>query len=123
MLPHIRSPTDAFVFYSIPAREEEQMTTEEMAVKITEVEARSKSNTKRIDTMEERQDSFDKLVTSVEVLATKQEAVETDVKEIKSDVKALAEKPAKRWDGLVDKVVWALLAALIGFVLGHIGIG
>lgn len=74
------------------------MTTEEMAVKITEVEARSKSNTKRIDTMEERQDNFDKLVTSVEVLAAKQETVETDVKEIKSDVKALAEKPAKRWD-------------------------
>ena len=70
---------------------------EDIAVKVAEIEQRSKSNTHRLDKVEERQDNLDKLVSSVEVLATRQETVETDVKEIKTDVKALAEKPAKRW--------------------------
>lgn len=90
--------------------------------RLTEVEQRSKSNTKRLDEVEERQNNLDKLVTSVEVLATKQETVETDVKEIKSDVKSLAEKPGKRWESIVDKAVWAVLAAVIAFLLGRVGL-
>ena len=90
--------------------------------RLADVEARSKSNTKRLDEVEVRQDNLDKLVTSVEVLATRQETVETDVKEIKGDVKALAEKPGKRWEGIVDKAVWALCAAVIAFVLGRVGL-
>ena len=37
-------------------------------------------------------------------------------------VTALEEKPAKRWDALVDKIVWAIAAALIGFVLAQVGL-
>lgn len=95
---------------------------EDMAVKVAEIEQRSKSNSHRLDKVEERQDNLDKLVASVEVLATRQETVETDVKEIKTDVKALTEKPAKRWDGIADKLIWAVLAAVLGFVLAQVGI-
>lgn len=31
-------------------------------------------------------------------------------------------KPGKRWDGLVDKAVWAVLAAVIAFLLGRVGL-
>lgn len=99
------------------------MNTEEIGIKLTEVEQRAKSNTRRIETIEEKQDNLDSLVTSVAVMASKQVAIEKDVTEIKSDVKSLAEKPAKRWDGMVDKVVWAIAAALIAFVLTQIGVG
>ena len=34
----------------------------------------------------------------------------------------LKEKPAKRWDGIVDKAVWAVLAAVIAFLLGRLGL-
>lgn len=90
--------------------------------RLTAVEDRSKSNTKRIDEMEKRQDDLDDLVTTVKVLATREENVESDVKEIKKDVKDLTGRSGKRWDDLVDKIVWALAAAAIGFILAQIGL-
>lgn len=90
--------------------------------RLTAVEDRSKSNTKRLDEIEERQDSLETLATSVAVLANREERVEKDVKEIKADVKTLTDKPGKRWDTLVDKIVWAVLAAVIAFLLGRIGL-
>jgi predicted nucleic acid-binding Zn-ribbon protein len=94
----------------------------DIEIKYAELEQRCKSNTHRIDKLEQRQDNLDKLITSVEVLATKQNDMETDIKEIKCDVKSLAEKPGKRWEGLVEKIAWMLMAALIGFALSRIGL-
>jgi hypothetical protein len=34
----------------------------------------------------------------------------------------MKEKPAKRWNSLIDKIVWAIAAALIGFALAQIGL-
>lgn len=90
--------------------------------RLTAVEERSKSNTTRLDEVEKRQENLDKLVTSVEVLATREANVEADVKEIKTDVKALTEKPAKKWEGMVDKIAWSVVAAIIAFLLGRIGL-
>lgn len=89
--------------------------------RLTAVEDRAKSNTKRIDEVEKRQDNLDDLVSTVKVLANREENVESDVKEIKSDVKELTSKSAKRWDGFIDKVIWAVAAAAIGFILAQIG--
>ena len=93
-----------------------------MEHRITEVEARAKSNTKRIDELEKRQDDLDDLVTTVKVLATREENVESDVKEIKRDVKDLTGKSGKRWDDLVDKIVWAIAAAVLAFLAARIGL-
>lgn len=90
--------------------------------RLTEVEGRSKSNTHRIDELEKRQDNLDDLVSTVKVLAVKEQNVENDVKEIKSDVKKLTNKPGQRWDGLVDKTVWAIAAAIITFLLARLGL-
>jgi hypothetical protein len=89
--------------------------------RLTEVEARSKSNAHRLDEMEKRQDNLDELVTTVKVLAVREEAVESDVKEIKSDVKALTGKSGQMWDNLVKQAVTALVAAVVGFILAQIG--
>jgi hypothetical protein len=94
----------------------------EVEHRLTEVEERSKSNTHRLDEVEKRQDNLDRLATSVSLLAEREERVENDVKEIKCDVKSLAEKPGKRYDSLVDKVIWAVLAAVIAFILGRVGL-
>ena len=93
---------------------------EDIAVKVAEIDQRSKSNPHRLDKVVERQDNLDKLVSSVAVLATRQETVETDVKEIKTDVKALTEKPAKRWDGIVDKLIWLAVSGAVGFLAAQI---
>lgn len=89
--------------------------------RLTEVEERSKSNTKRLNDMERRQDDLDELVSTVKVLAVREENVESDVKEIKSDVKSLTNKSAQRWDGLVEKIVWTIAAAVVGFMMAHFG--
>ncbi len=90
--------------------------------RLTEVEARSKSNAHRLDDMEKRQDDLDELVSVVKVLAVREENVENDVKEIKSDVKSLTSKPAKRWDSLVNQLITIVVAAVAGFILAKIGL-
>jgi hypothetical protein len=93
------------------------MTQEDIVRTLTETESRSKSNTKRLDKVEERQDALDRLITTVEVLATREENVEKDVKEIKSDVKSLTSKPGKRWEGLVDKALAAIVGGFVAWIL------
>lgn len=89
--------------------------------RLTQVEERAKSNTKRLDDVEKRQDNLDELIGTVKVLAVREENVETDVKEIKMDVKSLTGKPGKRWDSLIDKIILTIAAAIVGFVLAHFG--
>ena len=91
--------------------------------RLTEVEARSKSNTHRIEEIERRQDNLDDLVTTVKVLATREENVENDVKEIKADVKTMANQPAKRWNGVVDKAIGAVIGGIICYILVQLGLG
>lgn len=90
--------------------------------RLTEVESRSKSNTKRLDALERRQDNLDDLVSTVKVLVSREETVEQDVREIKADVKALADKPGKRFDAIVDKAIWAVLASVITLILSRMGL-
>ena len=89
--------------------------------RLIEVEERSKSNSHRLDDMEKRQDNLDELVGTVKVLAVREENVENDVKEIKSDVKSLTNKPAQRWDSLMEKIMLTVAAAVVGFILAQIG--
>lgn len=76
----------------------------------------------KVDEMEKRQDNLDELIGTVKVLADREERVEDDVKEIKADVKELTNKPAKKWDDLVSKVIMTVVAALVGFFLAKIGL-
>ena len=90
--------------------------------KLAEIEARSKSNTHRIDDLEEDNRALHTLATSVEVLATKQDTIESTVQEIKTDVKELKAVPGSKWEALVKAVVTAIVGALVGFALAHAGI-
>lgn len=94
----------------------------DMEHRLTEVEDRSKSNTKRLDEVEKRQDNLDDLVSTVKVLAVREENVETDVKEIKTDVKSLKEIPGNRWNSIVEKVLLVIVGAVITFIMSKIGI-
>ena len=90
--------------------------------RLTAVEERAKSNSHRLDKVVKRQDELGELVTSVKVLAEREENVENDVKEIKSDVKTLTEKPGKRWESIAEKVIIAVITAVIGFLAGKFGL-
>lgn len=99
------------------------MTTEDMTVKVTELEALAKSNKRRIEKLEADTAAIQRLATSVEVLVTKLDRVDQNVEKLDSKVEALEQKPAKRWESIVEKIIWALVAAGLGFVLAHLGIG
>jgi hypothetical protein len=90
--------------------------------KIVEIDQRSKSNTHRINDLEEDNRALHTLATSVEVLATKQDTIESTVQEIKTDVKELKAVPGSKWEALVKAVVTAIVGALVGFALAHAGI-
>jgi outer membrane murein-binding lipoprotein Lpp len=97
------------------------MTEDDMACRVTEVEQRSKSNTHRIDALEQNQEALNALTTSVQVLAAKQENLQGDVGEIKTDVKTLMDKPGRRWDSAVDKILMLLIAAFMTYIISKIG--
>ena len=90
--------------------------------RLSKVEERAKSNSHRIEEVERRQDNLDKLAGAVSALVVKEENVENDVKEIKTVVKSLEGKSGQRWDNLVDKIIWAIAAAAIAFLLSKIGL-
>ena len=90
---------------------------ENIDAKLAELEQRAKSNTHRLNDVEKRQDTLDSLASSVKVLAMREERVESDVKEIKADVKDIASRPAKRWEGIVEKLIAALVGAFVAWVL------
>ena len=96
------------------------MNQEEMAIKMAEVDARSKSNTHRIDALSEKIDAVNRLATAVEVMATEQKHQTTAMAEIKADVakldakvETIEQKPAKRWDGMVEKIIYGVIGALV----------
>lgn len=87
------------------------------------IDARSKSNTHRLDDLTTRVDNVEALTASVKVLDAREERVEKDVKEIKSDVKELTTRSGKRWESLVDKVIAVLAGAFVAWVLsGGVGV-
>lgn len=105
------------------------MTGEEMAVKFAEVEHRAKSNTRRIDKLEQTTDAIHSLATSVEILVKEQKHqteamadIKNDVAKLDGKVDALEKKPAKKWENIKEKVIWAVLASLITFLLSRVGL-
>jgi seryl-tRNA synthetase len=88
---------------------------------LTEVDARSRDNTRRIEDIERRQDNLDKLTTTMGVMANEQEHIKKDVGEIKDNVRELTAKPGKRWEGIVDKLIWLLVSGGVGFLLACLG--
>ena len=107
---------------AVPGRKENEMD-DGLQAKIAEIEQRAKSNSHRINDLEEDNRALHQLATSVEVLATKQETIEENVNEIKADVKSLKALPGSRWEAVVKGVITALIAGLIGFALAKLGVG
>ncbi len=97
------------------------MENDEIIKTLTEVDARSKSNSHRLDSVEKRQGELDKIVAAVAIIGTKQDNIESDVREIKADVKTLSEKPVRRWESVVDKVIMTILGIVILYIMTQVG--
>ena len=48
--------------------------------------------------------------------------MDANIKKVLEKQEACELKPGKRWDAIVDKTIWSVLAAFIAFVLARIGL-
>lgn len=98
------------------------MNIEDLAIKQQITEDRSLRNEGRIKKLEEESGVLHQLATSVAVMAEQLKTMNASVTTLTVEVEELREKPGKRWDSLMDKIVWAVAAALLGFALAQIGL-
>ena len=98
------------------------MNIEEIAIKLQETTDRSVRNEGRIKKLETGQDTIRSLATSVAVMAEQMKTMNNNVHTLSGKVDELEQKPAKRWDSIVEKIIWAVLSVLIGIMLGQGGI-
>lgn len=98
------------------------MNIEDLALAHQKTADRSIRNEGRIKKLEEESGVLHQLATSVAVMAEQLKTMNSSVSTMKTELEELREKPAKRWDSLVDKIVWSIAAALIGFALAQIGL-
>ena len=82
----------------------------------------AKSNKKRIDRLEEEQKELRSLTRAVTQMAVEQKNMRSDLFEMKGDLKLIKEKPAKRWDTMAEKVLTLIIAAVVAWMLGQIGL-
>ena len=67
-------------------------------------------------------DRREKSHTSVALIEERIGQVKADTEEIKLAVQELRAKPGKRWDGIVDKLIWAVLGGVVAFLMARIGL-
>lgn len=97
------------------------MNIEEIALKLQEVVDRAARNEGRIKKLEGEHEVLQKLATSVAVMAEQIKTMNSNVQVLTGKVDKLEEKPSKRWDGMVDKIILTVAAAVVGFILAHFG--
>lgn len=94
----------------------------QMEHRLAEVEQRSKSNTHRIDELAKEQKALNELATSVAMMTQEQKDIREDISEVKKDVKTLTNLPAKRWNDVIEKIVWLVLGGAVAALLVQAGI-
>ena len=86
------------------------------------MEDEHKRQNTRIADLEEKVEDIGDLTASVAKLATSVEQMAKAQEKQGQRLEALEQKPAKRWDSLVDKVIWAIAGALIVYALSQLGL-
>jgi uncharacterized protein HemX len=96
--------------------------TETLAEKVQELKTLTAMQENRIEKLESEYEAIHQLATSVAVMAKELETMNANIDSMNKKVDALEGKSGKRWDGIVDKVVWAVLAAVLAFFLAKLGL-
>lgn len=91
--------------------------------RLTETEQRSKSNTRRLDKLEESTEAINRMAISIEKMATKQDTMNGNITKLTEDVETLKAEPGKRWKFVIEKAIYFVVAAVVGFILAKVGLG
>lgn len=98
------------------------MDSEEIVRRLQANQDLSVRNQARIEKLEKGQEEFRELVSAVNGMVVEQKNIRNDLTEMKSDVKQIKEKPAKRWDSAIDKILTLVISAVVVYILARIGL-
>lgn len=76
----------------------------------------------RLDKQAVMVNDIQQLSTSVSILANNMQQMLEEQRSQNTRLQALEMKPAKRWDGIVDKIINLVVAALVGALLIKLGL-
>lgn len=89
----------------------EEITRGEYEEVIKRVEAEEKRQNKRLDNLEESMSTLTDLTISIEKIATNIEVMQKELTKQGARLEKIEQEPAENW----KKVVWLVIAALVGF--------
>lgn len=98
------------------------MEMERIAVLLTEHGQEIDGLKHRMKAVEESNHALTRLATAVEVMAAKQEHMSESMERLTTKVEAIEAEPAKKWRFVVEKTIHFVVAAVVGFVLAHVGL-
>lgn len=96
------------------------MDTEKLAIQLQKTDDRSLRNEGRIKKLETENEVLHQLATSVAVMAEQMKTMNKSVTTLTGEVEELKEKPGKRWDNLVNNIIWGVAGAVLAFLLANI---
>ena len=97
------------------------MDNEQLAIQLQKTDDRSLRNEGRIKKLEQENGTLHSLATSVAVMAEQMKQMNKSVTTLTTEMEELKEKPGKRWDTLVNNIIWGIAGAILAFVLAKIG--
>lgn len=89
----------------------------EIIEKLAHIEERAKSNTKRIDALENKVENIYELTISVKEIATEMKAMREDVNKMDSRLSELEEKPLKEYENTKSQIKKQVISFFIGIGL------
>ena len=94
----------------------------EIKAKQAAAEEQHKTLFNRLEQAENMVNSVHELALSVRDLTNTQANMQKQVTGLCADVDAIKAKPGKRWEGVVEKVIYTVIGAMISYVLMRMGI-
>lgn len=88
---------------------------------LVECDQRSKSNTHRLDKLEQQWEVLNKLAVSVEKMGINLATMDKTIQKLDAKVEEQEAKPGKRWEAVVEKAIMLFVAAVAGYVFSQVG--
>ncbi|WP_410496502.1 hypothetical protein QTL86_03550 [Cellulosilyticum sp. ST5] len=93
---------------------------EDQVKELAETTARSKSNTHRLDKLEENTKLMHEMNRNIAVIAEQTKDTKEDVKSLRTDVEEIKAKPNKLVDSVKQNAIGVIVGALVGAILAFV---
>lgn len=89
---------------------------------LSTLEQECKEHDRRLTVLEKQTKAVSELATSVAIMAQKVDGTGKKVDALCADVQALKYEPAKKWRFVVEKSIYIIISAVIGYISARIGL-